>query len=141
MANLLGKTSSSISDLERGKVQVSASELSKIANYLNVPISSFYTDNLDEEYMLNVVNIIARQPEATRVSTFAMMNLFLEAQGMSNMILSDPNKEYSPDELGEMVGKILTFQSHFSAMTNKFDNLIKELVGILKDYGITLPID
>ena len=42
IARILSKTGSVVSDIERGRVQVSASDLSLIANYLEKPISYFY---------------------------------------------------------------------------------------------------
>jgi len=42
IAQVLEKTGSAVSDIERGRVQVSASDLSLIAAYLEKPISYFY---------------------------------------------------------------------------------------------------
>ena len=42
LADYLGRTAASISDLERGKVQVTASDLYKISIYLSKPIEYFF---------------------------------------------------------------------------------------------------
>ena len=41
LADQLGRTAAALSDLERGKVQVTASDLLKLARYLNKPIEYF----------------------------------------------------------------------------------------------------
>ena len=138
LANELGKTSASISDLERGKVQVSASELSKIADYFNIPVNNFY-NGLENEEIQKVINSIQEQPKESRINSFAMVSLFLEIQVLSKKILANPQKKYSPEELGEIVTKLLTFQTQYKAMTSRLDSTIDGLVQVLKDNGITLP--
>ena len=50
-----------------------------------------------------------------------MVKLFLEIQGLSQKILATQKQDYSPEELGEIVTKILTFQAQFKAVTTKPD--------------------
>ncbi len=45
VAEHLGRTSAAISDLERGKVEVSAEELFKLARFFKKPVEYFYGDN------------------------------------------------------------------------------------------------
>jgi len=139
LADLLSKTSASISDLERGKVQITASELSKIAEYLNIPINAFFGNALNYEEIQNVITTIQEQPEQARISSFAMVKLFLEIQSLSKNIMANPEKEYSPEELGEMVTKLLTFQKQYKAMTSQLDKTIEDLIQLLNDYGISIP--
>ena len=139
LADLLGKTSASISDLERGKVQVSASELSQIADFLSVPINSFFNNVLEDEEIQNVIYTIQEQPKEARLNSFNTIKLFLEIQALSKKIIENPKKEFMPEELGEIVTKILSFQAQYKAMTSKLDSTIDGLIQVLKDHGITLP--
>jgi hypothetical protein len=45
----------------------------------------------------------------------------------------------SPEELGGIVTKLLTFQNQYKTMNSKLDSTINGLVLILKENGITLP--
>jgi transcriptional regulator with XRE-family HTH domain len=53
IAELLGKSPAAISDLERGKVQISAAELYLIAEFLEVPIDYFFS-GLTESLLKNI---------------------------------------------------------------------------------------
>lgn len=139
LADLLGKTSASISDLERGKVQVSASELSQIADFLNVPINSFFNNVLEDEEIQNVIYTIQEQPKEARLNSFVMVKLYIEIQALSKKILANPEKEFQPEELGEIVTKILTFQAQYKAVTLKLDSIVDGLIQVLNRNGITLP--
>ena len=139
IAELLGKTAASISDLERGKVQVSAAELSKIGDYLKVPIENFYTSDYLDQDILNVITTIKEQPKDARLNSFELVKLYIEIQGLSKKILNNPNKEYPPEELGEIVTKILKFQAQYKSMTSKLDSTIDGLIQVLNEHGITLP--
>lgn len=139
LAELLGKTTASISDLERGKVQVSAVELFQIADYLKIPIEYFFTSESFDQDVLNVITSIKEQPKEARLNSFEIVKLYMEIQGLSKKILNDPNKEYPPEELGDIVTKILKFQSHYKMLTSKLDSTIKGLIDVLYDHGISLP--
>ena len=141
LADLLGKTSASISDLERGKVQISATELSRIADYLNIPINSFFSNTLEDEYIQKVIVSIQEQPEEAKLNSFALVKLYLEIQTLSKKVLSKPDNEFEPEELGEIVTKILAFQAQFKAVTSKLDSTVEGLIQVLKNNGITLPIN
>lgn len=139
LATLLGKTPASISDLERGRVQVLASELSQIADFLNVPINSFFIEALEDEEIQNVIYAIQEQPKEARISSFGMVKLYLEILALYKKVMANPKKKYLPEELGEIVTKILTFTSQYKAMTSKLDSTIDGLMQVLKEQGITLP--
>jgi len=139
LADLLGKTSASISDLERGKVQLSATELSQIAEYLEIPINYFFSNTLDDEEIQKVIFSIQEQPKEAKLNSFALVKLFLEIQSLSKKVIANPEKEFEPEELGEIVTKILAFQGQFKAVTSKLNSTVEGLIQVLKDNGISLP--
>lgn len=47
--------------------------------------------------------------------------------------------ENTKEELGEIVTKLLTFQTQYKAMTSKLDSTIDGLVQVLKDHGLIFP--
>lgn len=44
-----------------------------------------------------------------------------------------------PEERGEIVTTILSFQAQYKAMTSKLDSTIDGLIQVLKYHGMTLP--
>ena len=67
------------------------------------------------------------------------MKLIIEIQSISKKVLANPDKEFEPEELGEIVTKILKFQSQYKIITMKLDSIIDGLIQILNDHNISLP--
>ena len=86
-----------------------------------------------------MIYTIQEQPKEARINSFGMVKLFLEIQALSKKIMANPQKEFLPEELGEIVTKILTFQAQYKAMTSKLDSTIADLILVLEDHGISIP--
>lgn len=137
LADLLGKTSAAISDLERGKVQVTASDLSKIAEYLNIPINCFYDlETMDPEIQNAIYSIQEESPEA-RLNSFEMIRLYIEIQSLYKKY--SKKEDLSPEEIGEIVTKMLKFRAQYNVMSKKFNDFMDLLVKTLGERGISLP--
>ena len=80
LAKLLDRTSASISDLERAKVQVTASDLSKLAKYLNKPIEFFYGDSFGGDEIDNLVALIRKMDPEIRSEQINVINSLLTMQ-------------------------------------------------------------
>lgn len=63
----------------------------------------------------------------------------MEIQALIEKTKANPQNEFPPGELGEIVTKILTFQSQYKSMSSKLDSTIDGLIQILKEHGISLP--
>jgi len=100
LANLLGRTAASISDLERGKVQVSAADLKMIADYLEKPIEYFYGEDFGGKDVEDLIALLRMMDpdirEKVLPTTQAMAN-------MQNIVIAihstDPNDEQALLEL------------------------------------------
>jgi len=65
IANHLGRTAASISELERGRVQISATDLKKIADFLLKPIEYFYGEDYSGPEVQDLIYIVrAHDPES-----------------------------------------------------------------------------
>lgn len=53
--------------------------------------------------------------------------------------MAKPKKDLPPEELGEIVTKLLNYREKYNAMTMKLDSAINGLIEVLNDHGITLP--
>ena len=123
LAKHLDRTSASISDLERGKVQVTASDLAKLAKYLNKPIEYFYGESFGENEIDNLVALIRKMDPITRSEQISIINSLLLMQ------MSFENLE-TENEIGDKELKELAKQT--------YDHLIVYLTGVrqLYDKGI-----
>ena len=57
LANYLNRTKSSISQLEKGQIQISATDLQKIAHHLNKPIEYFFGGDKYENFINEIIAI------------------------------------------------------------------------------------
>jgi len=77
IAEKLGKTSAAISDLERGKTQVSASDLVTIYLLLGKPIEYFYGEDFSGNEIEDINELIRRLPPKTRKQQLPLMMMML----------------------------------------------------------------
>ena len=79
LADHLGKTSAAISELERGRVQVSARDLASLAELLGKPIEYFYGEDFEGDDIQDLIAMIRRMDKANR------RNLLVTIQAMASM--------------------------------------------------------
>ena len=102
MANILNKAPATISDMERGKIQISAADLYKIANALNKPIEFFYGDEFGNENIQELVFLIRKQPKEYQEKIIEQTKMFLSLAVFQEMMAG--NKQGITDqEIGEAV--------------------------------------
>jgi len=131
LAERLGRTAAAISDLERGKVQVSAVDLKTIADFLDKPIEYFYGDDFVGKDIEDLVAIIRKMDPATRdklLPTIQVMANMLEISAAIEK--TDPKNEEALFELAQHfytalkpfldnVGKIYNQGSELGAKLSK----------------------
>ncbi len=125
LAKLLDRTSASISDLERAKVQVTASDLAKLAKYLNKPIEYFYGDSFGGDEVDNLVALIRKMDPEIRSEQINVINSLLVMQVSFANLDTDSENDIDDDALKEMAKET-------------YDHLIVYLTGVrqLYDKGI-----
>lgn len=93
LAERLGKTAAAISELERGKVQISASDLFDLSELLNKPIEYFFGVNIGGDEIQDLINIFQKMPADKRASQIngilTILKLRTIAGGISNIDLGD----------------------------------------------------
>ena len=86
LADQLGRTAAALSDLERGKVQVTASDLLKLARYLNKPIEYFYGEEYIGDDVQDLIAIIRRMDPGIRALQLPIIKSILLVQQKSDEI-------------------------------------------------------
>ena len=139
LASHLGKTSAAISDLERGKVQVSASDLHSISKFLNKPIEYFYGEEIGDKEIENLTAVLRKQPKETRDGTIQLTNMLLQMQEIQERADLMPKDEEVPiDQITEFYQVFVPFSVIISEMSKQLKDLRNKFDKELKDRGVDL---
>jgi len=99
LAKQLGKNAASISDLERGKVQVNASVLYSIAQILDKPLGYFFGEEIGEKEMQDLSARLQKQPQETRKKSIGFINMLLRIQEIREQVQGIPTSQDIPTEM------------------------------------------
>jgi transcriptional regulator with XRE-family HTH domain len=141
LADALNKTPASISDLERGKVQVSASELYTIAKLLNKPIEYFFGEDFGGKEVEDIIAITRLQDPETKLSTIQMAKMMMKLQSIGKKAEKYKKGKDIPNELvQEFYETFIPFSQAINLMAKKISELRNQFDEELKIRGIT-PTD
>lgn len=124
LADHLNKTQATISDLERGKVQISASELYEIAIYLNKPIEYFFGEEVGDKEIQDIVAVLRRQPAKQRIASLQITSMLLRLQTMGDEVQKYPKDKEVPIET---VQEFYNLFAPFAVAINEMSKKINEL--------------
>lgn len=121
LADHLGKTAAAISDLERGKVQVSASDLFSLSEIINKPIEYFYGVSIDGGEETSIIISFLR-----RMNLKEKKFLIEYLTGVDNMMevvaeIERTNPKVEDEQkrlLGEFYDRVVPYFSTLNKMRN-----------------------
>lgn len=128
IAYALEKTPATVSDIERGKIQVSASDLSKIANVLNKPIEYFFGEGHESEEFQDLILLIRKQPKEAQLKIIEqtkMLFLFYTFEKIVNI----KDRKLSNQELDNTFSFITRYSGEIETIYNttvEFKKKIKD---------------
>lgn len=138
IGKLLGKSAASISELERGNVQVNAADLYRIAKYLNKPIEYFFSENDSENEIQDLMAILRKQsPEAMKQSIM-VISLIIQMQEVSDKLNENPDEDPSIDDIRKFLDAFIKYQEYLNILKIGLDEIKKKLLDELKEQGIEL---
>ena len=142
LAEHLKKTQASISDLEKGKVQVSASDLYDIAQLLNKPIEYFYGEEIGDVEIQDIVAVMRKLPPQNRKSSLAITNMILQMQSKVEEVEKYPkDKEVPIEEVQEFYNLFAPFAIAINEMSKKINEMKDKFDEELKLRQIQKPKD
>jgi transcriptional regulator with XRE-family HTH domain len=127
LAEHLQRTAASISDLERGKVQVSASDLYKLAKLLGKPIEYFFGEKFAGKDIEDLTALIRKMDPEVRALQVPIIKSLLDMQMSVSVLTSKDEDDIEDDEIKEI------FQE-------TYDDLIKYLLNVRQLYEMGLDI-
>lgn len=137
LAELLNRTVSNISDIERNRVQVSAVDLYLIAKYLTKPIDYFFGDEFNENDIQDLIAFIRKQPPEVRKDSIQTTKMLLSMQQMGDKFLGN-NKEPTIEEMQEFFSSFINYVKQINEINDKVNGIRDVVIKSLKDQGIDL---
>lgn len=139
LADYLGKAAAAISDMERGKVQVTASDLYSISQLLNKPIEYFFGEDIGDKEIQDLVSVLRKQPSEGRDSSVQLTNMILQMQQLGDRVNAIPKDEEVPVELITNFYQIFVpFSIAINEMSKQLKDLRDKFDAELKNRGIDL---
>jgi len=135
LASHLGRTAASISDLERGKVQVTASDLYTLARYLNKPIEYFFGEEYIGEDVQDLIAIIRKMPPEIRALQLPIIkSIILLQQKVDEIIgLEMEDEEALRPHAIEIYGFLIPYLINITELRSKGFEIkaqLEEILGI-----------
>lgn len=108
---VLGKTGQAISEIERGRVQVGATDLEALATHLETPISFFFDQMLEDQATERVLFLLGNMPPDLRNLQLPLLISFLEFRIQTNKFKTlDLEKEAEVEKyLRDFYNYLLTY--------------------------------
>lgn len=124
LADELNKTSAAISDMERGKVQVSAGELYIIAKLLDKPIEYFYGEDFGGKEVQDIIAVTRMQDSETKLSTIQIAKMMIKLQSIGKKAEKYKKGKDIPNELvQEFYDTFIPFSQTINLMSEKITEL------------------
>jgi len=108
IALVLDKTPATVSDIERGKIQISAADLYKIANALNKPIEYFFGESFESQEIEDLVFIIRKQSVDQQKKIVEQTRMLLSLEAFQQMA-TGKEREMSDQEINEAVNYVIRY--------------------------------
>jgi len=128
IANVLEKTPATVSDIERGKIQINASDLSKIADLLNKPIEYFFGAGNESEEIQDLVVKIRMQPKEAQQKFIEDTKMLLSFYTFEK-IVNNKDRKLSSQELNDTFSFITRYSGEIETIyytTLEFKGKIKD---------------
>jgi transcriptional regulator with XRE-family HTH domain len=140
LAEILGKTSAAISDMERGKVQISASELAIIANTLDTPIEYFYGLNYSGQDIQEIMRYMQKETPEQAKQSMDSIRMLVRLRHLGEIFQQD-DKQPTPEEIGKFVTDFVNYSKQMTELTGQLNTIKDQLFQALKEQGISISPD
>ncbi len=131
IADKLGRTSAAISDLERGKIQITASDLFEISTLLNRPIEYFFGLSSDDKDIQEVISIIRKMSPESRKNHLTNITMILKMFKIGDNINSISDENELLDLAKNFYNLFLPFSVAMNKLISDMQNIRKYLDSLL----------
>lgn len=135
LADKLGKTQATLSQLENGNVQVLASELYKISEILDKPIEYFYGEDIGNDEIQEIVTMLRRQTPADIRDLYNPIKLLVGLKDIENIARLFPKNQKVPRE------KVIEFSEVIFPLINALNKTSEKVKPIAEMITKALEVD
>jgi transcriptional regulator with XRE-family HTH domain len=132
LAEKFNKTSAAISDLERGKTQISASDLVLFSELLAKPIEYFYGEDFTDADIEDIIALMRRLPPETRKQQLPMITMFLRMAEINHEMQNTTDKEKQLEAVKEFYELFLPYYDSMESMMNQLREAKINIESLLK---------
>jgi transcriptional regulator with XRE-family HTH domain len=125
--------------MERGKVQVSASDLSIIADALDTPIEFFYDEVLGEQNIKDIITLLRKASPDGRKKSLIAVKMLLQMYQLDDKAKKDKDRELTPEEIGDFYKNFYTLTMQVKEMAAQLEEIQEKFREEIKAHGISLP--
>jgi transcriptional regulator with XRE-family HTH domain len=131
MADKFSKTSAAISDIERGKTQITAADLLVFADLLLKPIEYFYGEDLSDSEIEDLIAIMRRLPPEMRKQQLPMMTMMLRMAEINFNMQNTEDKEKQVEAAKEFYDLFLPYYNSMKSMVDQLKEAKDNLESLL----------
>ncbi len=132
LADKFNKTSAAISDIERGKTQITASDLILFSELLAKPIEYFYGEDFHDDDIADIIALMRRLPPETRKQQLPMMTMFLRMAEIQNEMQNTDDKEKQMEAVKEFYELFLPYYDSMESMMEQLREAKNNIESLLK---------
>lgn len=139
LAEKLGRTIGAISQLEQGKVQISAVDLHSIGDLLNKPIEYFYGENYTGDDVQDLIAIVRKMEPKERADLLPTISSILEMQHLAEDMIKLDEGDPKLVELGKKFLDVAqVYNSKVGSLSSSSKEAQEKLASIFKSLETNL---
>ncbi len=132
LAKKFDKTSAAISDIERGKTQITASDLIVFAELLSKPIEYFYGEDYSDSDIDDIIAVLRRLPPETRKLQLPTISMFLQMAEINYKMQKTEDKEEQLKAVKDFYELFLPYYDQMESMLDQLRDAKKNIESLIK---------
>lgn len=132
IAERFNKTSAAISDIERGKTQITASDLLIFSELLVKPIEYFFGESIGDQDIEDIVALMRRLPPESRKQQLPMMTMYLRMVEITYEMQTTQDKEKQLNAVKEFYELFVPYYESMESMLSQLREAKNNIESLLK---------
>lgn len=121
-----------VSDIERGKTQITAADLILFSELLSKPIEYFYSEDFSESDIEDIIALMRRLPSETRKQQLPMMMMFLRMVEINYEMQNTDDKEKQMEAAQEFYELLVPYYNSMESMMNQLWEAQENIESLVK---------
>lgn len=132
LAEKFNKTSAAISDIERGKTQITAADLVLFSELLVKPIEYFYGEDFSDSEVEDIIAIMRQLPPETRKQQLPLMTMFLRMTQINVEMQDSTDEEKQLEAVKEFYELFVPYYESMEKMVSQLKEAKDSIESLIK---------